>query len=598
MCGIALIPISEGSNSLNRHRVIDNDKCIRNRIPEIDFDLSPLSKRGPDSINSCTINSTVQNFNIIGSVLHVQGNIITSQPLQDGDGNSFCWNGEVFGGFDLIPNIGDTSQVFELLLKSNDISDNSLRDTFIVESLASIHGPYAFIFYSVLHNAIYFGRDPFGRRSLLQFVSKHIDGMIHSLSSVKLDINDDLYNWVEVPTQGIFKVNLNSNSLLTELIGWPSNRIVLQRSNLYNQVSNDTDVSLIFLETLKHSINKRLKVLREGCSVGILFSGGIDSVLLSAVLHLSIADPSHSIDLINVSFYNENKIENPSPDRLSSILAFVELKRLFPSRTWNLVHVDVSTSERLLYESEIHSLIYPADTAMDLNIGTAFYFAARGKGYLKSYTDEDVAAAFEINNKGRPLLRLGGEGASRAVGGEAKSKKSNVVICSEVSCNKSTSNKCINLKCKKCCRKLEFDLSSKCPFHALHQKVRDLDESISVEPDKQIEYEGIKTTGYKCNDIMPGYISNCKILLVGIGADEQMAGYGRHRTVFSATGYKGLEEEINMDLSRLWKRNLGRDDRCISSHGKEAWFPFLDEDLVRYLQGLPLNQVSFYTYPC
>ena len=60
-------------------------------------------------------------------------------------------------------------------------------------------------------------------------------------------------------------------------------------------------------------------------------------------------------------------------------------------------------------------------------------------------------------------------------------------------------------------------------------------------------------------------------LLVGIGADEQMAGYGRHRTTFLRGGYPALTEELNIDLSRLWLRNLGRDDRCISDHGREAW---------------------------
>lgn len=85
------------------------------------------------------------------------------------------------------------------------------------------------------------------------------------------------------------------------------------------------------------------------------------------------------------------------------------------------------------------------------------------------------------------------------------------------------------------------------------------------------------------------YTSKAKVLLVGMGADEQLGGYARHRTAFELrNGHFGVAEEIQRELDRIASRNLGRDDRCISDHGKEARFPFLDEDLVNYLSSLPI----------
>jgi asparagine synthetase B (glutamine-hydrolysing) len=106
--------------------------------------------------------------------------------------------------------------------------------------------------------------------------------------------------------------------------------------------------------------------------------------------------------------------------------------------------------------------------------------------------------------------------------------------------------------------------------------------------------------------------STARVLLLGTGADEQMGGYGRHRKAYNdppsgSTGAQHLAAELKLDFERLWVRNLGRDDRVISDHGKEARFPFLDEDVVHLLScrdgdtngngSLPLDLICDMTLP-
>ncbi|XP_072016474.1 asparagine synthetase domain-containing protein 1-like [Amphiura filiformis] len=84
------------------------------------------------------------------------------------------------------------------------------------------------------------------------------------------------------------------------------------------------------------------------------------------------------------------------------------------------------------------------------------------------------------------------------------------------------------------------------------------------------------------------YTSPAKVVLVGMGADEQLAGYSRHRGKFNTGGWEGLVEEMEMEVQRISSRNLGRDDRIISDHGRESRLPYLDEDVVNFLQQLPV----------
>jgi len=253
---------------------------------------------------------------------------------------------------------------------------------------------------------------------------------------------------------------------LTVPANWISRRPL--RSLAFENLKEATED---FLTRLGKSMEARCSCsnFKEGQHLApflVLFSGGVDSTLLAAMLHKTV-DSSLEIDLCNVSFN-----QGHAPDRRNSIEAFKELERWAPERTWRLICVDADLDALSSFKDRLIRLLSPRCAVMDLNIGSAIWLAAKAEGYLHP-------------------------------------------------------------------------------------------------------------TG-------TSYTSCARIAFVGHGADEQCVGYARHRTKFREGGWSCLEDELQLEMERLWYRNLGRDDRLIGDHGREARFPFLDEDLVAFLAQLPL----------
>ncbi|KAL1413258.1 hypothetical protein Q8F55_001013 [Vanrija albida] len=86
------------------------------------------------------------------------------------------------------------------------------------------------------------------------------------------------------------------------------------------------------------------------------------------------------------------------------------------------------------------------------------------------------------------------------------------------------------------------------------------------------------------------HVVTAKVYISGLGADEQLGGYSRHRRAFERASWIGLQDEVQMDLDRIPLRNLSRDDRVISSHARDARYPYLDLGFINYVSSLPIWQ--------
>lgn len=305
---------------------------------------------------------TNASFNVVmgAAVLHMQGNMLTPQPV-DSDIGTLLWNGEVFSGGILIPpNKSDTETISNLLDSLPDSGSflNDLHSTI----LSKIEGPYSFIYYRKLTKKLYYCRDIFGRRSLLRYL--HSGTLL--LCSVIIT-NNVLFE--EVPVNSIFEVDLLSLQMTeyTRPNPFPLSPIFPTLPISYY----DQKCLLLLEEAVKIRVSCNSK---GGSNIALLFSGGLDSTLLALLID-KVLQPGINIELINVSFISTDNTF-ATPDRLSAIESLSELKNLSPLRNWIFSAIDIPMDTYQNNRSRILSLISPANTAMDLSIAAPFWFAA------------------------------------------------------------------------------------------------------------------------------------------------------------------------------------------------------------------------------
>ena len=339
--------------------------------------------------------------------------------------------------------------------------------------------------------------------------------------------------------------------------------------------------------------------------VAVLYSGGLDCQVLAALAHLQLTKEEEAeedaagaaasaaaapIDLINVCF--DYRGGHQSPDRLAALAGWLELRGLFPSRRWRLLLVDIDDYEKEVKGEEgvVKRLILPCHTPMDFNIACAFFHAVRGVG--REVVEEEEAREVLREDGGEGLLRYGGRGGKEEEGEEGREERKEKEVpgpCSVAVCRRVFKPGCRERLCGNCCMKAQkkaFWLATgggggggevgvvelqeqqeqqeqqqqrqPCRVHKLGKKWF-VPQTNPPSPTTTAAPAATSSSPLSPPSLPPSssrlrYRSRARVVLLGLGADEQLAGYGRHRSTFLKGGEEALARELEMDMRRLWTR--------------------------------------------
>ncbi|XP_065696385.1 asparagine synthetase domain-containing protein 1 [Patagioenas fasciata] len=556
--------------------------------------LCCLRRRGPDSSQQLIKTASDLSYECLfsGHVLHVRG-LMTPQPLEDANNNIFLWNGEIFNGVHVGDLENDTAVMFHRLALCSSEAD-------ILSLFSSLRGPWSFIYYQASRHSLWFGRDYFGRRSLL-WQSNNEVGSAFCLTSVSV-YSEPSKQWQEVPASGIFKIDLKAcattKSLSLTLFPWKHSCTEKAVEEIFievvDQVSKDlpNHVPLMMNESklcLRAPVIPLNKTIAE-------VSGECPGTNISNVTHMV------SVETLQGFLAEESKkttvhqfidVLNEAVKRrvLSLFRDEYQKTREVPSTSNRKAHIAV------LFSGGIDSMVIaaladkhvPVGEPIDLlNVAFLIKEQAKQKRTNKEHANQEVQldllcpqeSCKDLDAKTVTYLscfavpdRITGRAGLKELEAINPSRTWNFV---EINVTRDELKKMRQQRIK----------------HLIYPLDTVLDDSIGCAIWFASRGEGFINQG----ELKP-YRSPAKVVLTGIGADEQLAGYSRHRVSFKKYGLEGLNKELEMELDRISSRNLGRDDRIIGDHGKEARFPFLDEDVVSFLNSLPISEKADLTLP-
>ncbi|KAJ3409908.1 Asparagine synthetase domain-containing protein 1 [Chytriomyces hyalinus] len=575
---------------------------------------------------------------------HVKGNSSSHSFL--------CWNGELFAdsndpsAMNLPLDSSDTEILAHTLFDV--AAENSFKVT-LLDTLSRLRGPWAILVFDAPSSTLYFGRDFLGRRSLLAHFPDQVDPSFYISSvaagtsahrnAIQTDAptadNDDALSdvsrdddvwwgdsqsfWHEVPADGIYSIcfsdldpshsrdsfrkhlvhipwSRTSDSALEQTMTCPANdtlntEIPNSDPTLFDTPLNTPDTvlkvpmpttaeSMEALETTKSLLSASVKArietiprmhqnqlqkhtsdtLNEPKNVdgdseplAILFSGGLDCMILAALAAQHFGDSGAVIDLLNVAFDNprvrnaaaktraaldDAKAKKLKKDKRKKKTNPVELDHVVDKEVGIVKDLADASLSDIANENELENLTLDQQTQPNLYPSHLFAVPDRKTG-LKGC--EELKLVYPYVTWRFVEIDVAYE--------EAQEMKPHIMEL----------------------------------MHPL-ESVMDMSIALAFWFASRAAGSVVHANGDRV-----AYKSKAKVLLSGLGADEQCGGYNRHRKSFDSSGWQGLILELQKDVSRISKRNLGRDDRIVSDHGREIRFPYLSESVVSMLSKLPVH---------